>query len=506
MMARNVSTRYIAIALESLIGLVLLPFNLSHLGQSAYGLWALTASVTIYFSVLDLGYGGALVKFVAQYRAWRDRDALNEILSTMFVVFSLVGVATFLVTAAVAWQFGRFFNVSPNQVETGRRLLLMIGAFIAVRFTTSVFGNVVYGFQRYYLNNVVSMSTSVVVALVNVAVLSSGHGLIALVAATTAVRMLALLAFTWTAYRVFPGLTITLRSVRRVRLKEVTGFSVYMLVLDWSAKLNYSADAIVIGAYMTTSAVAVWTIGQRLAEVAQRVTNQLNDALFPLVVDSDAAQQTERLRLLVLEATRVSLALAVPVCLGVGMLVPRIIEGWVGPRFAESATVAQILLAVVAIRVGCAGANSVLKGAGRHRLLAFTNAATAVVNVLLSVVAIRFYGLAGVALGTLIPVGIAAAFILFPAACRRVELGLVRTLRVAVWPALWPAGVMAAVVHVAAPLAGTNLYRLAMLLVLGGLTYEAVFFGAALSPVERRFYWSKFLQLTRRRRAVPVAA
>jgi len=318
--------------------------------------------------------------------------------------------------------------------------------------------------------------------------------------------MLALLAFTWTAYRVFPGLTITLRSVRRVRLKEVTGFSVYMLVLDWSAKLNYSADAIVIGAYMTTSAVAVWTIGQRLAEVAQRVTNQLNDALFPLVVDSDAAQQTERLRLLVLEATRVSLALAVPVCLGVGMLVPRIIEGWVGPRFAESATVAQILLAVVAIRVGCAGANSVLKGAGRHRLLAFTNAATAVVNVLLSVVAIRFYGLAGVALGTLIPVGIAAAFILFPAACRRVELGLVRTLRVAVWPALWPAGVMAAVVHVAAPLAGTNLYRLAMLLVLGGLTYEAVFFGAALSPVERRFYWSKFLQLTRRRRAVPVAA
>ena len=33
----------------------------------------LTASMTAYFSVLDLGYGGALVKFVAQYRAQARR-------------------------------------------------------------------------------------------------------------------------------------------------------------------------------------------------------------------------------------------------------------------------------------------------------------------------------------------------------------------------------------------------------------------------------------------------
>src|SRR5207237_10215047 len=69
--ARNVSTRYLAIATEMLVGLVVLPFNVQHLGKQAYGLWILAASVTAYFSVLDLGYGGALVKFVAQYRARR---------------------------------------------------------------------------------------------------------------------------------------------------------------------------------------------------------------------------------------------------------------------------------------------------------------------------------------------------------------------------------------------------------------------------------------------------
>ncbi len=59
-----------------------------HLGDADYGLWMLTTGVTTYFSVLELGYGGAIVKFVAEFRAKRDPRALNEVLSTMFFVYS----------------------------------------------------------------------------------------------------------------------------------------------------------------------------------------------------------------------------------------------------------------------------------------------------------------------------------------------------------------------------------------------------------------------------------
>ncbi len=68
------------------VGLLVLPFNLAHLGKAAYGLWVLTTSITAYFSVLDLGYSGALVKFVAQYRAKTgharaERNAQHDVLS-----------------------------------------------------------------------------------------------------------------------------------------------------------------------------------------------------------------------------------------------------------------------------------------------------------------------------------------------------------------------------------------------------------------------------------------
>jgi len=89
--ARNIATRYALVGVEMIIGLLTLPFNLHHLGPQAYGLLTLTAGITVHFSILDLGYGGAMVKFVAQYRAHRDARALNEVASTIFVIFSCFG-------------------------------------------------------------------------------------------------------------------------------------------------------------------------------------------------------------------------------------------------------------------------------------------------------------------------------------------------------------------------------------------------------------------------------
>jgi O-antigen/teichoic acid export membrane protein len=505
LVARNVGTRYLAIILDGAIGLVLLPFNVSHLGPSAYGLWALTSSITWFFGVLDLGYGGALVKFIAQYRAWRDRSALNEIVSTVGVIFTALGAVCFAVTALIAWRVDSFFNLQPEQARTARDVLLIVGAYLSVRFPLAIFGAVVYGFQRYYLNNAVGIGTSLVVAAVNVAVLTAGQGLVALVAAITAVRLLSLGLLAWNAYRAFPGLQVRPSLFRRARLREVTGFSVYMLVLDWSAKLNYSTDAIVIGAMLSTTAVAVWTVGQRLSQAVQQLTNQLNDALFPNVVDSDAAQRHDRLQMILINGTKLSLALAAPVCLGLIVLAESLIQNWVGPQFSASVLPTQILLSVVLVRISTASANLILRGAGQHQLLTYTNATTAVVNLLMSIALIRPFGLVGVALGTLIPVTVAAVFVLYPAACRRVDVPLGRPLMQGIVPALWPAVIMTmGLLWVARRLPPASFLEVALLLAAGGVVYLGLFVGLALDGEERRFYWTKLRSLIARRR-VPAA-
>jgi O-antigen/teichoic acid export membrane protein len=409
------------------------------------------------------------------------------------------------VTAVLAWRIDSLFNIDPDQVRTAQHVLLIVGAYLSVRFPLAVFGAVVYGFQRYYLNNAVSIGTSLVIATVNVGVLSAGYGLVALVAATTAVRVLSLGLFAWNAYRAFPGLQIRPSLFRRARLQEVTSFSVYMLVLDWSAKLNYSSDTMVIGAILDTTAVAVWTVGQRLSQLAQQLTSQLNDALFPTVVDSDAAQRQDRLQMILVQGTKLSLALAAPLCLGLITVAEPLIRSWVGPRFLAGVLPTQILLTVVLVRISTASANMILKGAGQHKLLTYTNATTAVTNILLSIALIRPLGLVGVALGTLIPVSIGTIFVLYPAACRRVDLPLSRPLGHAIWPAMWPGAVMVALMWLTRSQVPIGLTGVALHLAGGGLVYAALFLGVAIGTGERRLYWTKLRGLLARQRGAPAA-
>ena len=506
--ARNVSTRYLAIATETLVGLVMLPFNLAHLGPAEYGLWVLLGSLTVHFSTLELGYGSGLVKFAAQYRAHRDTRALNEIASTLFFLFTGLAVVAYLAVMGVAFNLEHLFNLTPAQAHTGQWVLLIIGIFVALNFPFSVYGGIISGFQRYDVNNAMAVVVSLVIAAVNAAVLLAGYGLITLVAATTSVRVLGYLIYRRNAFRVFPELRISPSLIRRGRLQEVTGFSIYASIIDWANKLNYQMDQIVIGAIRGSASVAVWAPAERIISGVQRLTNQLNGVLFPTIVDSDASQHKQRLQQILLQGTRLSLAMVVPIAIALMMLADPLVRAWLGRQadaVAGCIPVLQILAVAVAIRVGNATGTTILKGAGEHRMLAWVNLGTGAVNAALSLVLIRRFGLPGVAWGTLVPIAAAAGFILFPAACRRVEVPLGRAVRESILPALWPGLVVGALLLFTRHISSGTLLAVACQAAAAGVLYLALFFAVAIGKHDRAYYIAKTVQLTRKRRLEPAA-
>lgn len=503
--AKNVTTRYIAITTEMLVGLLTLPINLHYLGKEAYGVWMLTGSLMVHFSLLDMGFGGALVKFIAQYRAQRNARALNEIASTLFFVFTAVGVVAYLVTIALAFNLQHLFRLTPEEVYTGRWILLIIGLNVALNFPFSIFGGVIAGFQRYDANNVVAVCSSILAGAIGVGVLLLGYGVVAVVASSTAVRVGAYFLYRLNAYRIYPPLSIRWSLFRRDRLREVTGFSVYTSIIDWANKLNYQLDEFVIGAFMGAAPVAVWAVADRVISATQRLTNQLNGVLFPVVVESDVTNRQSRLQRVLLEGTRLSLATVLPIAIVLIVLARPLVRAWVGQKMIESASVIQILAFAVAFRVGNATGTTLLKGSGKVRYLAIVNIVTGIVNLALSAVLVRPFGLEGVAWGTLAPIAFSSMFLLFPAACRRVELPVLHAVRSAIWPTVWPAVVCGLLLLATSRISSGTLLAVLVQAAGAGLVYEILFFGLAVGRTDRAQYAGKLKQLLRRPRLAPAA-
>jgi len=164
----------------------------------------------------------------------------------------------------------------------------------------------------------------------------------------------------------------------------------------------------------------------------------------------------------------------------------------------------QLLLGVVLVRAGTSSANVILKGAGQHKLLAYTNASAAVANVVLSIALIHPLGLTGVALGTFVPVSASAVFVLYPVACRRVGLSLRRALVEATWPAAWPAALAGVVLWIERRIVATTVVEVAVLLAVGALAYAALFVGLAIGREERRLYVLKLRSVITPRREAPA--
>jgi O-antigen/teichoic acid export membrane protein len=488
--AKNVASRYAALVIDAVIGFAMLPFNLAHLGTAAYGVWMLAASVTVHFSLLDLGFGSAFVRFVAQYRARQDARGLSEIASTLFFVYAGLGAVAYAIAATLAFNLDHLFQITPEQADTGKWLLLVLGLHLALTLPFSIYGGVVNGYQCYHVNSMVAIACSVTVASANVIVLSTGYGLVSLVITTTLVKLVFLLIYRTNAHRVCPALQVRVSLVGRHRLREVMGFSVYTLLLDVGYRLNYQLDQLVIGSFLGATPVAVWAPPTRIVTATQQLTNQLNPVLFPTIVESDASAATARLRGILLHGTRLTLALVLPLVVALIALADPIIHIWIGnsvPEMMGAVPVLQLLALVTLIRVGAGTATTLLKGANRHQLLAAASVGTGVANVVLSIALVRGFGLPGVALGTLLPLAASTGFVVFPAACRRVDLPPWRLVVYSVLPALWPAavvGIAYAVLPVPVP---HRLAALALHAAFIAISYLALF-GVAVGHEGRRRY------------------
>jgi O-antigen/teichoic acid export membrane protein len=502
-LARNIATRYLAIVVDALIGLVVLPFTIGHLGKSAYGLWMLTTSVTAYFTVLQLGYGGAIVKFVAEFRAKRDAQALNEVVSTMFFVYSAIGAISYLLALIVAFLLPWPFNLEPGQAPIGQKVLLITAAQIALYFPFSVYGGVINGFERFYVNNVVGTISNIAAAAAQVLVLYLGYGLVEVVTATTTLRTLPFLVYRFNAYQAFPEMQIRLAHFRRERLVDLTGFSVYLAIIDWASRLNYATDLIVIGMFLTTAAAGVYSVAQRLTDAMFKVTNQLHILLFPAVVQRAATGEGQQS--LMVMATGFQLALAIAVCLAAIADGDVLIRAYFGSGFESSVLILQLLSVVVVLRAWMAMPSTVLKGTGHQRYVAVTSTVCALANLLLSVVLVKLMGLPGVALGTMVPATALAAMAIFPKACQTVGLPLGRGYRDIVWRATWPAVLPILLLTWSRHAVPQRLMFILAHMAIGALIYTALFVAFGMERDERQWIVAALAGF-RQRRAERLAA
>jgi O-antigen/teichoic acid export membrane protein len=277
---------------------------------------------------------------------------------------------------------------------------------------------------------------------------------------------------------------------------------VYFFIANVAVLIILRMDPVVIKAFLPLTAVAVYAVGAKIAEYTYLLNKQFSNALMPLVSLSKGAGDADTVRRVLVDGTRFLLAIAVPfVTLLLFYSEPFVIR-WMGPDFAESVPVLRILLVAMLLASVQLNAANVLGMTGKHRFVAFAMGGSALLNLVLSIILVQFFGLIGVALGTLIATFLVEFTLVVPRACRDQGLPLVGFVRQAIWPtlpALVPALTTAWLLARWHPITGFPWIFLGG--TLSALVYFTAFYWSGLVPAERALIADKLRRALKSRAA-----
>ena len=97
---------YVSIGLNMVVGLLYTPYMLRMLGQSEYGLYSLASSIIAYLTVLDLGFGNAIVRYTAKFRSEGKEREQQEMFGMFFLLYIGIGLVAVIAGSLLAPKCG----------------------------------------------------------------------------------------------------------------------------------------------------------------------------------------------------------------------------------------------------------------------------------------------------------------------------------------------------------------------------------------------------------------
>jgi O-antigen/teichoic acid export membrane protein len=470
---KNVGSSWFALGVNIVVGILLSPYILHHLGDDAFGLWVLIFSITGYYGLFDLGIRSSIVRYVATYSAIHDNEELNRLISTALLTYSGIGAIAILITLTGSYYLSSIFpKIEPDFLYTARLLFLIVGSAVALGFPVGIFGGVLEGLQRFYLLNFTSISATLLRAILIVVALRHGYGLLTVALVTVSMPLISGMVNAIVVFGILP-LRLRFNNVNRDSLRRIATYSSSTFIIIVAARLRFKTDAMVIGTFLSSAAITYFTIGSRLVDYAGDVVSGLAQVFVPMSSKSDATGDLAGLRRIFVAGNRACALIIFPMAAILIILGKSVIEAWVGARYiATSYPVLIVLVIPTTLMLAQSASGRVLFGMAKHKTLAIVTLMEGGANLFLSILLVRHFGILGDAVGTAIPLACTTLFFLPRHLCHVLKLRIGLYLREAfLLPLMLCAPLVAVLLLMHHWFVAHNYFQLAIQLLIGSAVY-----------------------------------
>jgi O-antigen/teichoic acid export membrane protein len=497
---RNSAYSFVGFLILAALQFFSTPYIVHTLGKEAYGVYALISVFIGYVSLLELGIGASIIKYVSEYYVDKRYDRINKLVSTAFVLFFGLGLAGTLIVLMFREYFATtLFKVPTNLIGDTVYVFTVAGIAFFFTFVFGIFISVLVGLQRMDLTNEISIVFGILNIAGIVSLLWLGYGLKEVVILSSLNGIIGVLISMYISKRITPTLSLTPKFFDKSYVKSIFHFSLYVFASKIAVLVYQNFGKLIVGIFLPIRYVTIYAVGAMLSSFIYRISGLVVAPVLPASSELLAKKDTGSLKELFLRGTKYVTIINIPSIVFLGIFADEIIRLWMGEGFEESVLVFRILLIGLFIETMQHIGGNMLPGIGKPKIGSYYATGTTLMTIILSIILLNKFGLIGAAIGSTIAQLIIVS-IFIPHLCRIFEIRRVDFLTKAIIKPIIvsiPLIILALVVKIMLPPAGW------MELLVYGVVFTSFYIfiimlfvldGNDIMKIERIFPQAKILQ------------
>ena len=395
---------YLQMFLGIVVNVVCTPIILNKLGQSEYGIYNLTSSIISYLSLLTLGFGASYIKFYSKYKAENNEDGIKKLNGLYLIVFSIMGLVALALGLIISFNSSILFNetYSTNDLRIAKILMLLLSFNMAVSFPASVFTSIIASQEEFIFQRIVNIGKTVLAPAISIVVIFFGYGSIGMVAVTTVISLIIDFINVFYCTKILK-VKFKFGKIDGKLLKEIAIFSFFIAINQLIDQINTQTDKIILGKMINASAVAIYAIAATIQAMYGNFSTAVNSVFAPKIhsiVNLKEKDTDDKLTEIFIKIGRIQYFILMLVMTGYIFFGKYFVVKWAGADYELAYYVVLILMIPSTVPLIQNIGIEIQRAKNKHQFRSLVYLFVAVINIIISIILCKYYGIIGVAIGT----------------------------------------------------------------------------------------------------------
>lgn len=250
-----------------LTSLLIVPITIGYLNNEVYGIWMTITSILYWFTFFDVGLGNGMRNYLTQAISKGNYALGKAYLSTTLCVLTLIAIIIGIISVLplCLLDFNKVFNSNTLSNTELRNIMIIALSFTLANFVLKNIGFVFIALQKYAINDLLSVSGSVVGLIITYILTKTTTGnLMYIVLALTISPVCIYLIAAFPIFKKYKDLKPSIHAFDAKLLKNIVGKGLGFFVIQiTSCLVIYGSSNLFITQFCGPTAVTTYNIAYK---------------------------------------------------------------------------------------------------------------------------------------------------------------------------------------------------------------------------------------------------